>query len=119
MMENKNLESIINKIAFEIVDEGILDSNEINKLLGVLSNDGVYAMWVYCKAEKKIEENKLINKLTPIFQLIIPAFKSENEKEYENAFQKIAEDLNNLLFIKELLEKILIYARYHAKAMEE
>jgi len=46
-MENDNLESAINQIAFEFVNERILDTNEINKLLGVLSNDGVYAMWVY------------------------------------------------------------------------
>ena len=61
-MENnnqvKNLEYEINNVAFEIVSENILDETEINKLLGVLANDGVYAMWVYALDKIKIKDNK-------------------------------------------------------------
>ena len=45
------------------------------------------------------------------------------EKEFivyiSNYFQEISRELSNLLFLKQLLEKTLIYARYHAKALED
>ena len=44
--------------------------------------------------------------------------KREEQNEILNCFfHNLSEDLPNLLFFREILEKILIYARYHAKAM--
>jgi hypothetical protein len=42
---------------------------------------------------------------------------SQKVKELDKFFQTLSQDLNQLLFFKEMLEKALIYARYHAKAM--
>jgi len=46
--------------------------------------------------------------------------KKEKEKNrgqiLNKYFQNLAQDLNKLLFMKELLEKVFIYALYHAKA---
>jgi len=174
----ENLEALISKISFEIVNEKILDENEINKLLGVLSSNGVYAMWVYSLDKldtsfKVKEENnqiespqifKLLLKLKPLlykvyqtsfiddmlqeeknleFKQKINEIKCENLDEKEKRkriskeknrissfltkkliekssiyFQNISQDIHKLLFLKQLLEKTLIYARYHAKALE-
>ncbi|MGI1690124.1 hypothetical protein [Thermoanaerobacter uzonensis] len=114
-MESNTLESVISKVAFDIVNDKILDKNEIDKLLGVLSNDGVYAMWVYAKAENNIKENNLMEKFDSLFKIV--NFTYESNKNWEKFFQAIAENPYNLLFLKDLLEKTLIYARYHAKAM--
>jgi hypothetical protein len=108
-----NLESSINNVGYEITN--IIDKNNIEKLLGVLSNDGVYAMWVYAKSKKDINEIKLMRKIKPIIYFV----KGLRDDNYEQYFQELSQDLNNLLFFRELLEKVLIYARYHAKAMEE
>jgi hypothetical protein len=116
-MTKNNLEHTLSKLGFDIVNEKILDKNEIDKLLGVLSNDGVYAMWVYAKAEKNIKEDNLMNKFDCLFKIV--SFTVESKNNWEEFFQTIAENLSNLLFLKDLLEKVLIYARYHAKAMEE
>jgi len=102
-----NLDATINKVGFEIAN--ILDENLINKLLGVLAQDGVYAMWVYAKAKKDIMESELYGKLKSILDI-------SNYEDYEQYFQKLSEDINELLFRKELIEQALIYARYHAKA---
>jgi len=158
-----NLDAVINKVGFEIAK--ILDENLINKLLGVLANDGVYAMWIY--ALNKLKEKELLKLLLAIssfpvqikdkerkiiklenIQKQIELFKKINglknelkqnknnqeikeelktkEEEYKNLFVKnyvffkiLSKDLNQLLFFKELLEKALIYARYHAKAMKD
>ncbi len=101
-----NLDATINRVGYEIAN--ILDENLINKLLGVLAQDGVYAMWVYAKAKKDIKENELYEKLKTILNI--------SNDNYEEYFQKLSKNINELLFRKELLEKALIYARYHAKA---
>ncbi|GAQ95520.1 hypothetical protein TAGGR_2415 [Thermodesulfovibrio aggregans] len=108
-----NIEAVISKASFEIVKEKILDENQINKLLGILSTDGVYAMWVYAKSQKDIDEKKLLEKLKEILSIGKP-LPNDNYDEY---FQSVSEDLPKLLFLKQLLEKTLIYARYHARAM--
>jgi hypothetical protein len=134
-----NLDAKINMVGFEIAE--ILDENIINKLLGVLANDGIYAMWVY--AINKLKDTELLKflKELSILPINIDTLKNyqfentineiENEsntkkrkikfsqkvKELDKFFQTLSQDLNQLLFFKEMLEKALIYARYHAKAM--
>ena len=111
---HESLEALISEISFNIVKEGILNENEINKLLGVLSNDGVYAMWVYAKSKKEIKEEKLMDNLKELLG------KVENvNNSYETYFISVANDISKLLFLKQLSEKTLIYARYHAKALED
>jgi hypothetical protein len=165
-----NLESEIYKLSFEFSEE--FEENELNKLLGVLASDGVYAMWVYakdkfeCKFSKNKKEMikqkcfkllKIISKLSnfsskkleyctvlkeiaeltdnidKLKEEIGKLKKSQNEEKKKKIeeierkekkrnqilnkyFQDLAQDLNELLFMKELLEKVLIYAIYHAKA---
>ena len=163
-----NLDAVINEVGFEIAK--ILDENLINKLLGVLANDGVYAMWIYAlnkidwnydedcekfrqsklykfleqldkfpiQINKKIvdenRDNEICELTKEINNLTNELKKDKNNKtKKEEKNQKIKErddklnefflelstDLNQLLFFKELLEKALIYARYHAKAMKD
>ena len=157
-----NLEYKINEVAFNIAQ--ILDKNEINKLLGVLANDGVYAMWVYALDKIKIEDKKdrigsLINQIFN-FSDTFP-FLKENQEEMEGddkiknlkelnkkiekllkkdklddnektelknklkernklileIFKELSKNIDDLLFFKEILERTLILARYHAKAL--
>lgn len=116
-----NIEADINKMSFEIVEsifkkEGSQRSkyiNEIDKALGVLVNDGVYAYYVYVKSKNIID---VFLDLLGDLQKFVD--NTKEEKEWEDYFQELSKDLNKLLFFRELLEKVLIYARYHAKAKE-
>jgi len=116
-----NIEADINKMSFEIVESIFKKEssqrskyiNEIDKALGVLVNDGVYAYYVYVKS-KNISDVFL--DLLGDLQKFVD--NTEEKKEWEDYFQEISKDLNKLLFFRELLEKVLIYARYHAKANE-
>jgi len=116
-----NLESEIYRLSFELSQS--LDENEINKLLGILSSDGVYAMWVYAmdkfndknnKHDKKEKKDKIENLLKEMNKFV-NALSTNNDID-NRYFQTLAQDLNKLLFMKELLEKVFIYARYHARA---
>jgi hypothetical protein len=113
-----NLESEIYRLSFELSEE--FEENDLNKLLGILASDGVYAMWVYAKDKFKKDQQKIkeINRLIRGLDNFVKG--NENNEDNNNIdnkyFQDLAQDLNRLLFMKELLEKVLIYAIYHAKA---
>ena len=116
----KNLDAIINEVGFNIVEsiknkgkEQTKYKNYIDKSLGVLAKDGVYAYWVYCKANKI--DNVFIKKIETLKNFI----KIENNNNNEEFFENLSNDIYQLLFFKEMLEKALIYARYHAKALKD
>ena len=108
-----NLESEIYRLSFELSQS--LNENEINKLLGILSSDGVYAMWVYAMDKVKEKKDKIENLLKKLNEFV--NVEMTNNAIDNSYFQTLAQDLNKLLFMKELLEKVLIYARYQVRAM--
>ncbi len=130
--EYRNIEYLITKISYELVHDVSLKGNDIDKLLGILSRDGVYAMWVWSKKQFKRKNDssdqnkptvdKIFGKFTDLLKLVdnnlLQSLQEENNYNYEKFFQKISEDLTKLLFLKQLMEKTLIYARYHAKALD-
>ncbi|WP_058486546.1 hypothetical protein [Defluviitalea phaphyphila] len=151
-MAENNLDVLINKISYDIAKEANAKGvqNELEKLLGILINDGVYAYFVYCRSRKsknkKNENNKdnkqkqkntkneknEINYVEKIF--IEKIIKSEDGKDLINAmglskdglnkniekfFEELPKNLDELLFFRSVLERILTYARYHLKSMED
>ena len=127
-MSNERLDALINDLSFKIINEinNLEKKNDkkkalnlIDKALGVLSNDGVYAYYVYIISQKSSEFNKIfLDTLEEIFN-IVKNKEIYNPKNRQNYFKDIANDIHKLLFLKQLLEKTLIYARYHAKALED
>ncbi len=103
--------------------------NHLTKSLGVLQEDGVYAFFLYQASrgerEKKgaIELSRLAGELlsgVPIAPFDTRPALNALEAVRGDAAKKIrglADDLDNLLLAKRLLEQALIYARYHAKAL--
>lgn len=100
----------------------------ITKSLGVLQENGVYAFFLYlasrgkkeregAEAIKGIAAELLAEVQAPNFQLYFadPLLAVRGSKEQK--IDGLADDLDNLLLAKRLLEQALIYARYHAKAL--
>jgi|LFRM01.1.fsa_nt_gb hypothetical protein len=123
-MEVKKLDAFINELSYNMVKEINNDRQVlrfIDKALGVLVNDGVYAYYVYCKAQKKerIEDifiRMVVEKINEVSELK-NYFLTNNIQEngYEEFFRNLSLDLHKLLFFRDILEQTLIYARYHAK----
>ena len=91
--------------------------NLVNRSLGVLQENGVYAFFLFVNASKERKEigvqcNNLLKREEEISLIhsddVLAAVRDE-----------LAEDIDNLFLAKQLLEKALIYARYHAKAIPE
>ena len=123
----KSLEAKINEIAYRIIEKILkLEGNKkkklinlIDKSLGVLSNDGVYAYYVFIISQKDKETTSVfLDTMEELFNLAKNE-KTYNKSNHQDYFKDVASDINKLLFLKQLLEKTLIYARYHAKALED
>lgn len=129
-----NLDAVCARYAYKIVDQEaprhtLPESdkskleNTITKSLGVLQEQGVYAFFLFLAHAKKEKGAKQITKQTLSLlrynQVGVLQEKQANEQDDFPALQKLTEDLDQLLLARELLEQTLIYARYHAKALEE
>ena len=114
-----NLDSTINKISFDLagsVKDDKKKKNNLEKAFGVLASDGVYAFYVFCKS-KKIW-NEVIIKENHLEELN-DFFKKYGQDFNNDFFQKLSQNLPDLLFFKDILERILTYTRYHLKALEK
>ena len=139
MTQGINLEHEIAKISYTIAKNQIIDKNIVDKALGILVNDGIYAMWLFIeeKGEKKEnpeksqgENDRARNKTNPKefcekikelleeIKLINSCDCSDFEKRKE-CFEQLIGNLNKLLLARQILERLLIYVRHQYKALGE
>lgn len=94
--------------------------NAVTKTLGVLQENGVYACFLYLLAKEKENGGVVVKEMLDLLdELNFGWGKPENgspEKVLGHISEKVTVDLERLLFAKETLEQMLIYARYGAKA---
>ena len=117
-----NLDYICMKHAQEINKSQISNlENILRKALGVLQEDGVYAMFLWLEDKDKEARNKIIELLNSdkikkyFFDNNSTKQFSENFSEFCKELQNVAEDIDKLFFMKKILERTLTYALYHAK----
>jgi len=119
----KHAQTIANSV--EITDSKKAKELERNlrKALGILKEDGVYAMflWLEDKAkDTRINLTGLLNEddgSIKIHECLL-----SNGKRFETGFDKfcenlkiVAQDIDKLLFMKKILERTLIYSLHHVK----
>jgi len=141
MNEQKNLDQLCARFGYDMVKEvneafrkATDTENLITKSLGVLQENGLYAFFLYLasqvKSDKKDKRSDaaraLGNQAAKFLQhKWLELIKVDDGKDaYKKAMEEIRREgglvsrLNELLLAKRLLEQTLIYARYHAKALE-
>jgi hypothetical protein len=128
----QNLDQICARFGYEIARQvhGVLGKgaeNHITRSLAVLQEDGVYAFFLYqrsrgererkgaSKLEKQAGTLLKCAEIEPFDGTVDPLEAVRGGSETEG----LSGDLDRLLLAKRLLEQALIYARYHAKALEE
>lgn len=97
-------------------------ANNLKKALGILQEDGVYAMFLWLEEnEESIRKGltDLLNKseIKKIFLADSSNF-PDDFKQFCEKLREIAKDIDKLLFMKKLIERTLIYSLYHAKIGE-
>lgn len=93
--------------------------NLFTRSLGVLQENGVYAFFLYL-ASRSGSEKKGAEKLKEQAGLLLREAKINPLEPVDDPLETVrglAENLDDLLLAKRLLEQALIYARYHAKAL--
>lgn len=108
------------------------NENIIQKSLGVLQEDGVFAFILYVKSKGafKTKDRKEEDKIAGSIKLQVCGLLKEeginlfrdtidpdNQGSVIEAFKSLGEGLDSLLLAKALIEKTLIYALYHSKSM--
>jgi len=103
--------------------------NLITKTLGVLQEQGVYAMMLFLFSRSSAEDEIAPKLRQPLYRLLQELPLSQNSQDLtgfaENTAAQqvlpfyadhVCSNLDTLLLVKELYEQTLIYARYGAKA---
>jgi len=98
------------------------DEKLLTDALGVLEEQGVYAFFLYLKAREKNQDTIYKKcwdflKKTPHGQPLLS--QSTNNNNVFDELKSLANQLDDLLFARDLLRQTLIYARYHVKAQSE
>lgn len=100
-------------------DSGDVD-NTVTKSLGVLQEDGVYACFLYLLAKGKGRGKHLISEMLGLLEKLDFGWGKPSGQDAASILQhihdKVTNNLERLLLAKEVLEQMLIYARYGAKA---
>lgn len=92
----------------------------INAALAVLEEQGPYAMFLYIMAREKKISDKFCEICAHLFRATFPqSQRSPTKQTILEWMGKVAENLDDLLFIKEILVMTLAYSRYHLKAKTE
>jgi len=83
--------------------------------LVVLEEQGPYAMFLYVRARHKEVAARFEE---PLVKLLLETLKLNLKgNDALNIAKSAAGDLDTLLFARELLRNVLVYARFHLKAM--
>jgi len=111
------------------ISDSKLESN-LRKALGVLQEDGVYAMFLWLEKNASDVRKELVElfnkedetthvKLSNYFLKSNKSFSQDDFDEFCNDLREVAKDIDKLLFMKKLLERTVTYALYHARAKRD
>ena len=121
-----NLDRLAAETAQKFVSSNIINNktakekeNTITKGLGVLQENGVYACFLYLLAKEgeigKVAVNQMLTLLCKMpYEWAHPGDNPESILKF--VYEKVSDNLEKLLLVKETLEQMLIYARYGVKA---
>ncbi|RME00491.1 MAG: hypothetical protein D6816_13625 [Bacteroidetes bacterium] len=93
-----------------------IEEKVFNEALAVLEEQGPYAMFLYLKAKHSKVAPPICKESLRFLKEDVFSGRLNDAKDILDAIKIVAEDLDNLLFARDLLRTALAYARYHLKA---
>jgi len=114
MMEN-NLDHLCAQYGLDIAQTSD-DEKLIQKALGVLQEDGVFAYAIYLESENEETFEHISDKTIELIDTV-GIVEEANDSDFKTFIYKITQNLDDLLLTKDLIERMLIYSRYHAKSL--
>lgn len=127
MQDILNMEPLCAEYGMAMVDSTALDNcaNVIDRSLGILVENGFYAMGVYLLSNKVAAQNnyggrtlrKIVEMLSTPELGICTVNGREDGMMLLAKLRDVTEDLGKLLLARKLTEETLTFARYHCKAL--
>ncbi len=112
--------ALVNQIPREKLNDC---ENTATKILGVLTEDGIYAAFIYvfAKVKEDLRPKFAISMKNVLNKVYGSNFISSDHLEniLSTVSEQILKDLNKTLLARLALERFLIYTRYHAKAKQQ
>ncbi|SHK67910.1 hypothetical protein [Rhodothermus profundi] len=110
-----NLDIRCAELGREITQISGIEEKSVNAALAVLEEQGPYAMFLYLQARHSNVAGDMSSKTLNFLQGIFHN-RLAGANDILEAIKKLSEDLDDLLFARDLLRTALSYARYHLKA---
>ena len=94
-----------------------MEERILNAALAVLEEQGPYAMLLYLKARHKEIFGEIEGAIRNLLNSVFPG-KEDSPSDVLTMVKKLAQNLDDLLFARDLMRNTLAYARYHYKAKQ-
>ncbi|MHA2611297.1 MAG: hypothetical protein V2G33_02805 [bacterium JZ-2024 1] len=108
-----NLDVTCAEVGRKLASVPDMEERIINAALAVLEEQGIYAMFLYILARHERIAGQFTNHCAGLLKKV---FGEELPEDALEAAKQLADNVDNLLFARELLRNALSYARYHLKA---
>lgn len=99
-----------------LADISGMEEKILNAALTVLEEQGPYAMFLYLQARHSNVAGRINTASLQFLQTVFHDKLNGVNDEVLEAVKRLADDLDDLLFARDLLRIALSYARYHVKA---
>ena len=120
-----NLERLAAQYAQKIIKKTSGDKpadvkNTVTKALGILQENGIYACFLYLLAKEGERGRVIVGEMLELIDRLGFGWDKPDSNDVEGVLsyvrEKVTADMERMLLIKEVLEQMLIYARYGADA---
>jgi hypothetical protein len=118
-MTAPNLDFICAEYGRRIGDDRTVEEALLNKAIGVLQENGVYALMLYLSSRgstERVGAERIRDTLVDLWYDQRLTICTGQRRDHFTTAQELSQNLDKLLLVKSLCEQTLIYARYHAKA---
>jgi len=116
-MVQNNLDYICAKYGHDIPTKSKDVETTIQKSLGVLQEDGLFAFILYLES-KNSDVNKRVKNETAKLLHEVGLTYDTNDRNMREKILEITKNIDDMFLAKDLIEKTLVYARYRAKALK-
>lgn len=113
-MENLDLKCA--ELGERLAGQQKVDEKLLNNALAVLEEQGVYAFFLYLKTRGGDGGESATRTCAEFLQGVPAGRPILGRGDVFQALQALGQDLDRLLFARDLLRQALLYGRYHAKA---
>jgi hypothetical protein len=114
----ENLDLACAALGRRLAEQQGVEEKLLNDALSVLEEQGVYAFFLFLEARGRRPGKSVSGVCADLLRNTPTGSPLLDTGDVWNALQQLGEDLDKLLFARDLLRQALVYARYHAKARD-